>query len=185
MFHSASGKPGTWEDWGASGDDVYEGLAVPMVCEIADGRRLMAGWLMHPEGWGGWLVFRELRQEPDGRLALRWPKGLATPVAKPDVHLFGANQSAAISYRTVQGHKKLTLAIDAQAKTAAWTSGKERKHPCHGEEFVIRNVRGLDGPYEVRVSAWYDARHDTTIFDAEIAGRRTLVTRRYGRYERD
>ena len=185
MFHSASGKPGTWEDWGASGDDVYEGLAVPMVCEIADGRRLMAGWLMHPEGWGGWLVFRELKQEPDGRLALRWPKGLATPVAKPDVHLFGANQSAAISYRTVQGHKKLTLAIDAQAKTAAWTSGKERKHPCHGEEFVIRNVRGLDGPYEVRVSAWYDARHDTTIFDAEIAGRRTLVTRRYGRYERD
>ena len=185
MFHSASGNPGTWEDWGRPGDDIYEGLSVPMVCEVVGGRRLMAGWLRHPKGWGGWLVFRELKQEADGKLALCWPTGLSTPVARPDIHRFDANSDGIISYRTVQGHKKLKLVIDAKTKTAAWTSGKERKDPYFADDFVIRNVQGLDRPYVVKVSVWYDERHDVTIFDAEIAGRRTLITRRYGRYEKD
>ncbi len=43
-------------------------------------------------------------------------------------------------------------------------------------------MRGLDRPYGVRLLAHYDAKSDATIFDAEIAGTRTMLTRREGRY---
>ena len=48
---------------------------------------------------------------------------------------------------------------------------------------AIRCVRGLDRPYVVKVIVWYDERHDATIFDAEVAGCRTLLTCRFGEYE--
>lgn len=185
MYHSASGKPGTWEDWSVSGKDVYEGLSVPMVCEIAGGRRIMGGWLTHPFGWGGWLVFRELKQNADGVLDVVWPKGLPTPVKAVETFRFAAGEDARIAYRTVRGHKPLALVVKAKAGTAAWDSGKAPGVIHRAEDFTIRNVRGLDSPYEVKVAVWYDERHDVTIFDAEVAGRRTLVTRRFSEYERE
>ena len=36
--------------------------------------------------------------------------------------------------------------------------------------------------YAVRLAKYYDAKSDATVFDAEIAGRRTMVCRRPGSY---
>ena len=43
-------------------------------------------------------------------------------------------------------------------------------------------TRGLDADYEVKVVAYYDAKADATLFDAEVAGQRTLICRREGRF---
>ena len=53
------------------GLDFYDGLAVPSVCGIGDGRFLIAGWLP-VRGWGGCLVIRELVQYADGRIGSKW-----------------------------------------------------------------------------------------------------------------
>ena len=47
---------------------------------------------------------------------------------------------------------------------------------------VEAGVRGLDADYEVKVVAYYDAKADATLFDAEVAGQRTLICRREGRF---
>ena len=52
-----------------------------------------------------------------------------------------------------------------------------------GKSFAIENVRGLDRPYDVRALAYYDPKANVTIFDVEIAGQRTMILRRVGRYK--
>lgn len=68
----------TFHDMAVQGDDIYDGLCVPMVTN-ADGRYLLTGWLAG-YGWGFVLQHRELVQKADGRLGLRW-----MPEFTPDV----------------------------------------------------------------------------------------------------
>ncbi len=209
MDHSASGKPGTWEAWEESGDDLYEGLAVPMVAPWHGDRRILAGWINHVHGWGGWLCLRELVAEPDGRLGTKW-----LPEAPPpgDVRTFEVAAGATFAHTFVseQG-ARLELRVDAAERRAQFSDcgadgvaprretlreilmrlpAKERtinavnrqEVPHRGGNFAIGKVRGVDRDYTVRVAVWYDAKSDATLFDAEIAGRRTLVCRRPGKY---
>lgn len=60
------------EDLAALGQDIYDGLSVPCVTEVMDGRRIMAGWVQVNGHWGGALVVRELLQGPGGRLESCW-----------------------------------------------------------------------------------------------------------------
>lgn len=60
-----------YKDVVAQGLDFYNGMSVPAISEIADGRFLMAGW-MHLRGWGGTLNIHELIQYPDGRIGTKW-----------------------------------------------------------------------------------------------------------------
>ena len=53
------------------GMDFYNGLSVPSVTEISEGRFLMAGWLKM-QNWGGALVIHELEQYSDGRIGTKW-----------------------------------------------------------------------------------------------------------------
>ncbi|GAB6122073.1 glycoside hydrolase family protein [Dysgonomonas termitidis] len=53
------------------GVDYYNGLSVPAVSEIKDGRFLMAGWVKM-RNWGGSLNIYELIQLPDGRIGSKW-----------------------------------------------------------------------------------------------------------------
>lgn len=62
-----------YTDLVAQGRDFYDGLNVPAITEIADGRFLAAGWLPI-RGWGGPLIIRELIQFPDGRIGSKWLK---------------------------------------------------------------------------------------------------------------
>ncbi len=61
-----------YTDMVARGEDFYDGLSVPSICELPDGRHLMAGWVEVNRHWGGPLVIRELVQHPDGRIGSRF-----------------------------------------------------------------------------------------------------------------
>ena len=54
--------------------------------------------------------------------------------------------------------------------------------PSQARSFAIGHLRGLDADYTVKFAQYYDKKSDATIFDAEIAGRRTIICRRPGRY---
>ncbi|MES2454236.1 MAG: hypothetical protein V4594_01790 [Bacteroidota bacterium] len=54
-----------------AGLDFYNGLNVPAVTEIKDGRFLLAGWIPMA-GWGGSLTIHEMIQSPDGRIGTKW-----------------------------------------------------------------------------------------------------------------
>ena len=57
--------------------------------------------------------------------------------------------------------------------------------PNDAQNVRIGGVRGLDADYAVRVVVHYDAKSNATIFDAEVAGQRTLICRREGRFSEE
>lgn len=69
-----------WVNIVKEGTDFYNGLSVPSITEIDNGRFLMAGWIPI-RGWGGPFIIHELIQFPDGRIGTKWMKEL-TPVTK-------------------------------------------------------------------------------------------------------
>lgn len=82
LWSKPAGAPiSAYEDVVRQGRDFYDGLGVPSISEIADGRFLMSGWLA-VRGWGGCLVIRELMQFPDGRIGSKWMKELTPRTAK-------------------------------------------------------------------------------------------------------
>lgn len=69
-------------DLAAVGEDIYDGLCVPMVTNC-DGRYLLAGWV-GGMGWGSLVLHRELCQHEGGRLGIRWlPELTPDPDALP------------------------------------------------------------------------------------------------------
>ena len=70
-------------DAAAMGENIYDGLSVPMVTEFGEDRRIIAGWVCSPLGWGGVLMQRELIQEENGKLGMKWiPELLPQPENK-------------------------------------------------------------------------------------------------------
>ena len=219
MAASPSGKPGTYEDWVISGDDVYGGLSVPMVVDWKDGRKLLVGWIngldrYHevPEGWakqvwGGWLCFRELVQFPDGRLGSKWlaetpNRGVTTEYDclpdKPFVLTFQNAEGKKVEFRVSpmegraqfsdDGRRHKTLAevsrgLDPKKRRGAQIAGGLLDVPYSAENYAIGKIRGLDRQYKVRFNVYYDAKADGTIFDAEIAGTRTILSRAAGEFK--
>ncbi len=60
-----------YRDIAAEAGDFYNGLCVPTVATIPDGRCLAAGWTWL-RAWGGALVIHELVSLPGGALGTRW-----------------------------------------------------------------------------------------------------------------
>jgi hypothetical protein len=54
-----------------AGLDFYNGMNVPAVTAIKDGRFLLAGWIPMA-GWGGALTIHEMIQSPEGRIGTKW-----------------------------------------------------------------------------------------------------------------
>lgn len=65
----------TYQDLVADGLDFYNGMSVPTITEIPNGRFLMAGWLWM-KAWGGALVIHELTQQSNGRIGTKWMEAL-------------------------------------------------------------------------------------------------------------
>lgn len=65
------------------GLDFYNGMCVPAITEISNGRFLMAGWIPMVN-WGGTLNIHEMIQYPDGRIGTKWMEEIipATDKAK-------------------------------------------------------------------------------------------------------
>jgi len=55
---------------------------------------------------------------------------------------------------------------------------KNRNVAYHGEDFAITGIEGLDRPHRIRLAFIQDRKSGSTIIDAEIAGHRTMITRR-------
>ena len=72
LWGRPSGKHGMqWKDMVASGEDFYNGISVPSVTVLEDGRCIMAGWL-RMRNWGGALIIYELVHLQDGALGSKW-----------------------------------------------------------------------------------------------------------------
>ncbi len=184
MAYSADGTPGSFVNWTKEPDKLYDGLSVPMVTKWRNDRRLYIGWLNHVYGWGGWLVFREVVAYPDGRLGLKWVPEIAPPTP-PRTHHVKAGSRFEQVFRPVGGNGALRLVVDPAARSASFA--EDVPNPTFGAAHVADNVRiggvrGLDADYEVKVIVHYDTKARATIFDAEIAGQRTLICRRAGQY---
>jgi len=227
--------------------DIYDGLWVPMAAALADGRRILSGWLEDRGGWAGCLVLRELLQEGDGTLALRWPPEVVPPTMPPATEpvwqqggawprrLTASNCAVWLAADNLPEEYLLEIAIDPapgagayalvlggtgdlvdgcelrldpRRQRAQWNTPaggqpaaevpdpaeifatpdgqkpvfqQQSPHlPFHGGDFAISNVDGLDRPLTVRVLVIQDRKSGSAIIDAEIGGRRTMITRRRG-----
>lgn len=63
------------------GLDFYNGMCVPAITEISDGRFLMAGWIPMVN-WGGTLNIHEMIQYPDGRIGTKWMEEIIPSTGK-------------------------------------------------------------------------------------------------------
>jgi len=212
MARSRTGENGTYEDEVLAGYDVYEGLSVPMVAPWKDNRRLLIGWINHGYGWGGWLCLRELVQYPDGHLGTKWVPEIPMPTPVKTYHvrpgeefslefsgtgdtfaftLDCAQRKAWFTTKQTNGtYRQIpTLGEMAVANELKWGARRicagRQYRPDDGNDFAIGNIRGIDKPFDVRVENHYDKKSGYTLLDIEIAGQRTMVTRRKGSYQAD
>ena len=212
MAKSESGANGSYTDEVLAGYDIYEGLSVPMVAPWQGNRRLLIGWINHRYGWGGWLCFRELVQYPAGHLGTRWVPEIPMPVEPAVFQVEpGARFQLEFRAASPRG-ADFALILDTAAAKARFvekaadgsypevptlqelairhekTYGRERiragrkYRPDEAGDFAIGNIRGLDRPFAVRVVNYFDAKAGISLIDVEIAGQRTMVTRRFGTY---
>jgi hypothetical protein len=173
--------------------DIYDGLMVPQVA-VWNGRAIMAGWLaLNDHDWGGHVVFRELRQRPDGNLELRRlpelePREPAGRIRMPIDLRDGRGQFSLRIGGTLDDAEGLELRLDPPARTAQWRTPRAGGRaddatamPFEAGDFAILNVEGLDEPFALDIVLHWDEKSDSTIIDAQIGERRTMVTRRAGR----
>ena len=69
-FWQSGYKDNNFIDLAAKGEDIYDGLGVPMVANCG-GRYILAGWVCGI-GWASVTQHRELIQHEGGRLGIRW-----------------------------------------------------------------------------------------------------------------
>ena len=201
MAYNSDGRVGGWVDWSQTGNDVYDGLSVPMVGEWSGNRRILAAWLNHPQGWGGWLVLRELVQNDDGTLGLKWLPEV-TPPGEVYEYACEGGRDLVVRVPRQDGGKELEFRVEATTGRAQFadaevgakalrqkTQAKLNREGKGGKiasqtSYAIQNIAGLDRPYRVRLNVNFDAKSGCTLFDVEIAERRTLVCYRVGCYQR-
>ncbi len=185
--YSPTGAPGTFANWTDTGLAPYEGLSVPMVAPFGTNRRIMAGWLNHVYGWGGWLVFRELIQNPDGMLGTKWVPEITPPVP-PETFTAQPNQAFRLVFAQDSGNgAALTFAIDPVARIATFADdvADVKLEAAHrAGNFRISNLPEFTSAYPVRLVQYWDKKSNVTIFDVEIGGARTMICRRAGKFKK-
>lgn len=187
IAYSADGSPGSFVDWTNETDVAYDGLCVPMVVPWNGDRRLYIGWLRHPAGWGGWLVFRELVAYPDGHLGMKWVPEIRPPVPAMSFRV-GEGRHFVRRFVSEGDAPALVLDVDPVKREATFADDVPDPQfdlPWKADNLRIGGLRCVDGAYEVKVVVWYDRKADTTVFDAEIGGGRTMICRRRGRFKTD
>lgn len=105
-----------WVDMVQQGLDFYNGINVPAITQINDGRYLMAGWFPIRGGWGGPFVVHELIQLPDGRIRAKWMKELIP--AATDTVMLAKNLEKAASFPVTDSCFILSFDVYPAAKTA-------------------------------------------------------------------
>ena len=194
-----------YENQVAKGLDFYDGSNVPCITEIGDSNRfLMAAWIPI-RGWGGPLVIRELVQLPDGRIGSKWMEEV-TPATGPagPVSDGAAGRSFLLSFDVrrpagrlavtflpdASGSSPCEFQIDVERKRAAFAPAtpdgfaatqktlREGGQPHEARDYAVENLLGTDAPFSVRLIVKGDDKLGGSLIDAEIAGRRTLISYR-------
>jgi len=210
----------------AAGESVYDGLAVPMVCDFKGGRKLIAGWL-RSIGWGSVIVHRELIQEENGKLGLKWVPEMIPETLEKDL-LAGIDLNQAGVALDKEKSYLITMTIDPkEAKRAAVIFENENgkttelqldftkkrvqvadaakegiadslpalfemadlladrnpgevwrlpNNPMTGINFCLPDIPGMEETFELRILLRNSRKMDSTVIDAEIAGRRTILS---------
>ena len=184
--YSPTDEPGSYVDWAKEGLAPYEGLSVPMVAPFGANRRIMAGWLNHVYGWGGWLVLRELIQNPDGTLGTKWVPEIKPPVP-PATFTAQPGQTFRLAIAPESGNgTTLSFSIDPTARTATFAddvAGPNLEAAHLAQNFRISNLPEFTSAYPVRLVHYWDKKSNATIFDVEIGGARTMICRRAGKFK--
>ncbi|HKG06103.1 MAG TPA: hypothetical protein VKB19_06595 [Pedobacter sp.] len=109
-----------------AGLDFYNGMNVPAVTEIKDGRYLLTGWIPMA-GWGGALVIHEMIQSPEGRIGTKWMNEIV-PARKTE-RLLAKEIKETSSFLTGSSSFLLTFdvepGVDLDGKLAALFLGKD------------------------------------------------------------
>ncbi len=105
-----------WVDMVKEGLDFYNGINVPAITQINNGRFLMAGWFPIRNGWGGPFVVHELIQYPDGRIRTKWMKELIP--ATSDTVMLAKKIEKAVSFSVTDSSYILSFDVyPAKKKT--------------------------------------------------------------------
>ncbi|HTN07258.1 hypothetical protein [Agriterribacter sp.] len=102
-----------WTDVVAQGKDFYNGVNVPSVSPIGDGRYVMAGW-MPITGWGGPFLIHELIQYPDGRVGTKWMNEVIPATA--DAAVLAKNAQSKLNFPVQDENFIITFDVVPQKK---------------------------------------------------------------------
>ena len=83
-FYMTENGGNTFKDMSAIGQDIYDGLCVPMVADC-NGRYILSGWLSG-YGWGYVLQHRELVQKENGIIGMKWLPELTPNTDELNLH---------------------------------------------------------------------------------------------------
>jgi len=199
-----------YQDMVSQGLDFYDGLSVPSITPLPDGRYVMAGWVEINRHWGGPLVIRELLQDADGRLGSRFMQELM-PEASGQKQLLCQTINDGESWDGTCSETSFLLTCDVlperdgrvvinlkddSGRTCPWTldlseatarfsegrSLRQGGEPQHATDYAIERLRGIDSPFPLRIIVKGDPKLGGSLVDVEIAGRRTMISHRSGLY---
>ncbi len=203
LWSKPAGAPVTeFRDMVKEGKDCYNGLSVPAVTTLPDGRLLMSGWLKM-QNWGGALVTHEIITDGnDGSLGSRWVDELIpnlpevkltsnAPAATPasficEFSLVPASPGKGVASITFGEGTVWTLNLD---KDRAWFASSYDTTPgTLGEGGDVAGARDYAIPARVdanktipvRLIVYTRPKFNGSIIDIEIDGRRTMLSYRPG-----
>lgn len=192
------------------GMDFYNGLSVPAITQIPDGRWLTAGWVSRGH-WGGALVVHELVQHKDGRLCTRWMKEMMPSTSKSetisgnqskvehekfmlsfDVNPTNENEETIdVELLPAEGENDAcTFRLNLNQKRASYTGWGKDAHeektireggtPSSATNYAVEGGFTTDKTITVRMIVWGDEKLGGSLLDTEINEERSILSYRKG-----
>ena len=185
------------------GEDCYDGLSVPAVTTIQNGRTLIAGWLKM-QNWGGALVIHEMVECSDGVPGTKFVEELIPEFPLIGDMKDGETKRVPESYRyefsvtpskLKDGKVQLKFGentwwmLDLNDDRIQFSSDPEEKSKTLSEggdvstahDYAIpARLKGISGDKKVpvRVVVKYEPKYNGSIIDVEVNGNRSMVSYR-------
>lgn len=203
LWSKPAGAPvSEFSDMVKEGKDCYNGLSVPAVTTLPDGRILMSGWLKM-KNWGGALVTHEIMADGnDGTLGSRWVEELiphlprvkmssSATVATPASFIceFALTPAqAGKGTATVDFGDGTVWTLDLNGDRAWFASSADETPRTLGEGGDVAGARDYaitarvadKKKIPVRLIVYSRPKFGGSIIDIEIDGRRTMLSYRPG-----
>lgn len=204
-FSGLWGKPrnstGDYVDIVKEGKDCYNGLSVPAVTTLPDGRVMMAGWLK-TNAWGGVLAIHEIvADDNEGTLGTRWVDTLIPDVptltVKNGKNTVGDGVSFISSFDIITDEPGAGRVVIKFGERAFWVLDLEKDRAWYASSlYDLPKTLGEGGDVSgavdyaiparvkrntkipVRILAHYDPKLRGTVIDIEIDSRRTMLSYR-------